>query len=181
MCSRFLDLFADLIAFAAFLSTTTTSIKEHNNGELVPKVVKACISYLDNENALQTEGIFRRSANTTTVKDLQEQFNNATVVDFDEHGEQGVHLAAVILKSFFRELEEPILTFDLYDDVLDFQQRAHHRIEKLAVAKSMILQRLPEDNYKVTGLEKCLLWEAHYKLLSPFSSSRSSSNTLFTS
>lgn len=45
------------------------------------------------------------------------------------------------------------VTFDLYDDVIDFQQiigdHAHHSIEKLAVAKSMILQRLPEDNYQV--------------------------------
>ncbi len=65
-----------------------------------------------------------------------------------------VHVAAVILKSFLRELEEPLLTFDLYDDVLDFQQISggpgpHHQIEKLAVAKSLVLQRLPADNYKV--------------------------------
>ncbi len=63
-------------------------------------------------------------------------------------------MAAVILKSFLRELEEPLLTFDLYDDVLDFQQISggpgpHHQIEKLAVAKSLVLQRLPADNYKV--------------------------------
>lgn len=87
------------------------SIKEHNNGEIIPTVVKACISFLNNENALQTEGIFRRSANTTTVKELQEEFNNGQVVDFGDQ-EQAVHSAAVILKSFFRELEEPICEYD---------------------------------------------------------------------
>lgn len=124
---------------------------------MIPTVVKSCISYLEDENCLQTEGIFRRSANTKTVKEVQEQFNAGSVVDFDEHGEQSVHVAAVILKSFLRELEEPVLTFELYDDVIDFQQisTAHHSIEKLAVAKSMILQRLPEDNYKVRFRQLC--------------------------
>jgi Rho GTPase-activating protein 1 len=109
---------------------------------------------LDNENALQTEGIFRRSANTLTVKKVQELLNSGQEVDFEEHGEQSVHVAAVILKTFLRELEEPLLTFELYDDVIDFQQisggpSGHHKIERLAIAKSMILQRLPEDNYKL--------------------------------
>lgn len=130
------------------------SIREHNNGEVIPRVVRTCISFLDNEHALQTEGLFRRSANLKTVKQIQEEFNKGAQVDFAEYDEeQNVHLAAVILKSFLRELEEPILTYDLYDDVIYFQQIAGGpSIEKLAVAKSMILQRLPEDNYKVSRL-----------------------------
>lgn len=109
---------------------------------------------MDNETALQTEGIFRRSANVNTVKEVQQLFNSGQSVQFESYGDSGVHVAAVILKSFLRELEEPLLTFDLYDDVLDFQQISggpgpHHQIEKLAVAKSLVLQRLPQDNYKV--------------------------------
>ncbi|RWS25291.1 rho GTPase-activating protein 8-like isoform X2 [Leptotrombidium deliense] len=130
-------------------------IKEHNSGDVIPKVVHSCISYLDNENALQTEGIFRRCANANDVKIVQEMFNVGKEVNFDEYGDQSVHIAAVTLKTFFRELEEPLLTFDLYDDVIDFQQlvggtAARHQMEKLTVAKSLVLQRLPEDNYKVS-------------------------------
>ncbi|KAI1301873.1 Rho GTPase-activating protein 1 [Halotydeus destructor] len=127
-------------------------IKEHNSGEVIPRVVKSCISFLDNENSLATEGIFRRSASAKTVKELQAQFNSGAEVDFAQFNDQSIHLAAVILKSFFRELEEPVLTYELYDDVIDFQQISgggHHHIEKLAVAKSLVLQRLPEDNYKL--------------------------------
>lgn len=117
-------------------------------------MVRGSIRYLDNEAALQTEGIFRRSANVTIVKEVQHLLNTGQEVAFDSYGDAGIHVAAVILKSFLRELEEPLLTFDLYDDVLDFQQISggpgpHHQIEKLAVAKSLVLQRLPEDNYKV--------------------------------
>ncbi|XP_015792370.1 rho GTPase-activating protein 8 [Tetranychus urticae] len=127
-------------------------IKEHNNGDIIPRVVHGCISFLNNETALQTEGIFRRSPNIKLVSDVQNLFNQGKEVNFDDYGEQSVHVAAVILKSFLRELEEPLLTFDLYDDVIDFQQISsgnHSQIEKLAVAKSLILQRLPEDNYKL--------------------------------
>lgn len=132
---------------------TIFSIKAHSE-DVIPKVVFACISYLDNENALQTEGIFRRSANVNVVKDVQVIFNSGKPVNFDDYGEQSVHVAAVILKSFLRELEEPILTFDLYDDVIDLLHisggsAAHHEVERLAIAKSLICQKLPDENYKV--------------------------------
>ncbi|XP_074599414.1 rho GTPase activating protein at 68F [Brevipalpus obovatus] len=131
-------------------------LKERNNGQIIPRVVNCCIAYMNNENALMTEGIFRRSPSIKVVTDVQQLFNQGKEIDFDSYGAQGVHVAAVILKSFFRELPEPLLTFDLYDDVIDFQQISSnggncsdHQIKKLAVAKSLILQRLPEDNYKV--------------------------------
>lgn len=101
-------------------------IKEHNNGDPVPPVVRHCIGYLSSEQAMQTEGLFRRSANMKTVKDVQELLNSGEEVNFDEYGEQSVHVAAVILKTFLRELEEPILTFGLFSDVTSFKNHHHH-------------------------------------------------------
>lgn len=120
-------------------------IKEHNNGDVIPRVMKDCIAYLDNDNALETEGIFRRSANTKIVKEVQSLFDEGKTVCFEEYDD--IHVPAVILKTFLRELDEPILTFDLYDDVMTFQELSV--IEKLPVAKSLILDRLPDDNYDV--------------------------------
>jgi hypothetical protein len=157
------------------------SLLENNPSEPIPRVVSSCITFLSTENALQTEGIFRRSANVQTVKEVQQLFNTGKEVDFGTFGDPGgVHVAAATLKSFLRELEEPILTFDLYDHVIDFQQLtstsgvdssrlmnhgsngasshaingnsnvSHHQIEKLAVAKSLVCQRLPNENYVVS-------------------------------
>lgn len=39
-------------------------------------------------------------------------------VDFDQYND--LHLPAVILKTFLRELPEPLLTFDLYPHVVGF-------------------------------------------------------------
>ena len=32
-----------------------------------------------------------------------------------------VHIAAVILKTFLRELQEPVMTYDLFEDVVSFE------------------------------------------------------------
>lgn len=186
--------------------------------------MECCVNFLSHENALQTEGIFRRSANTLVLKEMQELFNNGNQVDLsryssnlssidemtkapdkvkvstsvlskvkrshsnegssesntspregDEDGlmqrergeeeedksspantlftDQSVHLAAALLKSFFRELEEPLLTYKLYEDIQTFQSidgantGGDVHAEKLHVAKSLVLNRLPTENY----------------------------------
>ena len=40
-------------------------------------------------------------------------------VDLESHGDP--HLAAVLIKLFLRELPEPLLTFDLYDPILELK------------------------------------------------------------
>lgn len=52
-----------------------------------------------------------------TVKVKQWCFTGETV-QFSEI--EDVHLAAVILKTFLRELPEPLLTYKLYNDIVNF-------------------------------------------------------------
>ena len=40
-------------------------------------------------------------------------------MDFDQLGD--VHIPAAILKSFLRQLPEPLLTYDLYDHIIHVQ------------------------------------------------------------
>uniref|UniRef100_T1JB81 Rho-GAP domain-containing protein n=1 Tax=Strigamia maritima TaxID=126957 RepID=T1JB81_STRMM len=120
-------------------------IKEHNDGGPIAPVMQQCIKYLDNPDILETEGLFRRSASTLTVKTVQQAFNEGQAVDFVELGDP--HIAAVILKTFLRELTEPLLTFDLFPDIISFQRL--DKMEKLEVARALILKRLPDDNYIV--------------------------------
>jgi len=123
----------------------------HNDGDPIPRVVRTCVAYLSTEDALSTEGLFRRSANVQTVQELQQRFNAGQDVDFSRVAgeDSGVHVAAALLKSFLRDLREPLLTFDLYDDVIDFQAIGGRHQEKVAVARSLVGQRLPKDNQKL--------------------------------
>uniref|UniRef100_U3J4F5 Rho GTPase activating protein 1 n=1 Tax=Anas platyrhynchos platyrhynchos TaxID=8840 RepID=U3J4F5_ANAPP len=112
----------------------------------VPLVVRETIAHLQ-EHALATEGIFRRSANTQVVREVQQKYNMGVPVDFQQY--EDVHLPAVILKTFLRELPEPLLTFGLYSHVVSFQSvEEENRVD--IVRKT--LQSLPEENYEVLHL-----------------------------
>ncbi|XP_034941471.1 rho GTPase-activating protein 1 [Chelonus insularis] len=118
-------------------------IKENNGGDPIPPIVKQCIEFLDTPDALETEGIFRRSANVAMVKELQNRCNHGLDVDF-----QGdPHIAAVLLKTFLRELEEPLMTYELYDEITQFQTLS--KDERPRKVKILVLEKLPEDNYQL--------------------------------
>lgn len=58
----------------------------------------------------------------TLVRETQTICDRGELVDFKGN----VHLAAVLLKTFLRELEEPLLTYELYDDIMQFQSTIMH-------------------------------------------------------
>ncbi|NXV72226.1 RHG08 protein, partial [Atlantisia rogersi] len=90
-------------------------IKDKNKGELIPPVMKETVSYLKRKG-LQVEGLFRRSASIQTIKDVQKLYNQGKSVNFDDYND--IHIPAVILKTFLRELPQPLLTFECYDQIL---------------------------------------------------------------
>lgn len=88
------------------------------------------------------------------MKELKEGFNWGRLVDFEEAvgrlGEEKViHLAAVVLKCFFRELDEPVLTYSLYPDIVQFEPLSLHSDldPMLILARNLICDRLPLDHY----------------------------------
>ncbi|KAJ7985775.1 hypothetical protein DPEC_G00343970 [Dallia pectoralis] len=109
--------------------------------ETVPLVMRDTVAFLT-EHGIEIEGIFRRSANVTLVRDVQHKYNSGEEVNFFQM--EDVHLAAVILKTFLRELPEPLLTYQLYNDIVNF-----HNVDsgsQVASIRSM-LATLPEENY----------------------------------
>ncbi|KAJ3584508.1 hypothetical protein NHX12_015003 [Muraenolepis orangiensis] len=111
------------------------------DGDPIPVVMKDTISFLS-ERGLKTEGIFRRSANVTLVKEVQLRYNSGEAVSF--YDMEDFHLAAVILKTFVRELPEPLLTYHLYNDVVNF---ATVPSENQVAALKALVESLPEENY----------------------------------
>ncbi|XP_074859680.1 rho GTPase-activating protein 8 isoform X3 [Carettochelys insculpta] len=90
-------------------------LKDKNKGQLIPPVMKQTVSYLKSKG-LRVEGLFRRSASIQTIKDIQKLYNQGKPVNFDDYGD--IHIPAVILKTFLRELPQPLLTFESYDQIL---------------------------------------------------------------
>ena len=104
-------------------------IREHNPESFIPPVVRKCVEYLSKAESLETEGIFRRSANALLIKELKARVNAGEHrFDFDDP-----HVAAVLLKTFLRELKEPILTFELFGQVVTFQSELKRFIQCEAI------------------------------------------------
>ncbi|CAL9682655.1 unnamed protein product [Knipowitschia caucasica] len=119
-------------------------IREKNAGAIIPPVMTQTITYLK-EKGVKTEGIFRRSARVQLIKDIQSLYNLGKPVDFDQYGD--VHVPAVILKTFLRELPEPLLTFRVYNQVLDVMKvESSLRVSRC----KQIIESLPEYNLIVT-------------------------------
>uniref|UniRef100_A0A8D0RL56 Rho GTPase activating protein 8 n=1 Tax=Sus scrofa TaxID=9823 RepID=A0A8D0RL56_PIG len=118
-------------------------LKDKNRGELIPPVMRFTVTYL-REKGLRTEGLFRRSASIQTVREIQRLYNQGKPVNFDDYGD--IHVPAVILKTFLRELPQPLLTFEAYEQILGITSvESSLRV----TCCRQILQSLPGHNYAV--------------------------------
>ncbi|MGH0169791.1 UNVERIFIED_CONTAM: hypothetical protein FKN15_017798 [Acipenser sinensis] len=111
--------FGKKVTYVNYLS----ELRDHLNYDQLPQrqksrssstVVKYTVSYLKLKG-LRTEGLFRRSATVQAIKEIQKLYNLGKPVNYDDYDD--IHVPAVILKTFLRELPEPLLTYDLYEQV----------------------------------------------------------------
>ncbi|XP_067849767.1 rho GTPase-activating protein 1 isoform X2 [Heptranchias perlo] len=117
--------------------------EKHPDNKTIPLVLEQSVAYIK-KYGLNKEGIFRRSANMYLVKEVLDRYNAGVSVDFESY--QDVHLAAVMLKTFLRELPEPLLTYNLYDQVVSFGKVSQgNQVDTVAE----MIRSLPEDNYTV--------------------------------
>lgn len=83
----------------------------------IPSVVTRCIEEVE-LRGMDAEGIYRKSGGSGQVKMIQEGFEK--MEDFDI-SDPSIDIASVtsVLKQYFRKLPTPLLTFDVYDRVLE--------------------------------------------------------------
>ncbi|XP_073172424.1 rho GTPase-activating protein 8 isoform X4 [Lepidochelys kempii] len=126
-------------------------LKDKNKGQLIPPVMEQTVFYLKSKG-LRVEGLFRRSASIQTIKEVQKLYNQGKPVNFDDYGD--IHIPAVILKTFLRELPQPLLTFESYDQILGITS-----VESSLRVTSckQVIQGLPEHNYVVLKYLICFL------------------------
>ncbi|KAL1429666.1 hypothetical protein MTO96_015878 [Rhipicephalus appendiculatus] len=83
------------------------------NGRRIALVVEKCAACLL-ASGMDEEGLFRITGSASKIKKLKSAFN-AGFADMSEF-ERDPHTVASVLKLYLRELPEPLMTFDLYDE-----------------------------------------------------------------
>ena len=120
-------------------STPNSRLKEQQQVVVAP-VLTEVIEYLGKDSSLSTEGLFRRSPPFTTLRSMQQCFDSGQRSLFTP---DDVHLAAALMKSYLRELPEPITTFRLYPSIL-----AVHGILMLIIELHLTLATISKLNHK---------------------------------
>ncbi|KAM9655968.1 T-cell activation Rho GTPase-activating protein isoform 3-T3 [Morphnus guianensis] len=88
-----------------------------------------------------TEGIFRKAANEKARKELKEDLNKGGNVDLKS---KSVHLLAVVLKDFLRNIPSKLLSSDLYEKWMQALEKPSKQ-EKIEELKE-VADKLPRPN-----------------------------------
>lgn len=119
----------------------------NRDGSPVPLVVYQCIQAVD-MYGLEVEGIYRIPGTSSHIQEMKAMFDrDASSIDFrnPEAFRHDVNSVAGLLKQFFRELPDPLLTKELYNEFIDAA-----RIEDETMRRDSthaLINALPDPNY----------------------------------
>lgn len=113
-----------------------------NDPKNVPKFLLSAMDYLGKHGS-QIEGLFRISGDAGKIKLLRARIDDGdSDIKYEEHG---VHEVSGIIKLYFREMPEPLLTFEYYDMFLATGTIPVEQSRIDCVKK--VLTYLPQSNY----------------------------------
>ncbi|XP_030262721.1 rho GTPase-activating protein 44 isoform X7 [Sparus aurata] len=119
------------------------SLEEHLNisGREIAFPIEACVTMLL-ECGMQEEGLFRVAPSASKLKKLKASLD-CGVLDVQEYSSDP-HAIAGALKSYLRELPEPLMTTELYDEWI--QASNIQDMDKRLQALMSACEKLPTDN-----------------------------------
>ncbi|CAH7287401.1 Arhgap12 [Phodopus roborovskii] len=114
---------------------------QRENGT-VPKFVKLCIEHVE-EHGLDVDGIYRVSGNLAVIQKLRFAVNHDEKLDLNDSKWEDIHVVTGALKMFFRELPEPLFTFNHFNDFVNaIKQDPRQRV----TAVKDLIRQLPKPN-----------------------------------
>ncbi|KAM8973992.1 unconventional myosin-IXa isoform 2-T2 [Pelodytes ibericus] len=141
-CSKKYDLELSSRHFGVELSRLT------NEERTVPVLLEKLISYIE-MHGLYTEGIYRKPGSTNKIRELRQSLD--TDIDTVNLDEYNIHVIASVFKQWLRELPNPLMTFELYEEFLrsmglgerkETVRRVYSVIDQLSRTHLCTLERL---------------------------------------
>mmetsp|Transcript_1589 Transcript_1589/g.2223 ORF Transcript_1589/g.2223 Transcript_1589/m.2223 type:complete len:643 (-) Transcript_1589:70-1998(-) len=107
--------------------------------------LKACVDRM---------GLFRIAGSKEAIGELRKCVEKGVQIDWSNYED---HTCTGFLKQFLRELEEPLLTYALYDEWIDAIEK--HQEEKHLDVIGSLLTKLPKDHFEMLSalMELCHL------------------------
>lgn len=123
------------------VSLTSLCCMEENMVK-IPVKIEQLITKIE-MHGLYTEGLYRKSGVSSKIKELKMKMAESTdEIDYELYN---VHVLANVLKSFLREMPEPLLSFDRYDDFLRASELSE-TADRVSTMMSLI-KKLPTSHH----------------------------------
>ena len=94
---------------------------EHERRQ-IPSVVTRCIEEVE-LRGMDVEGIYRKTGGNSQIKQIQEGFEKQQDFDISDP-EFDITAVTSVLKQYFRKLPNPLLTFEVYERVLESNSKS---------------------------------------------------------
>ncbi|XP_054855924.1 rho GTPase-activating protein 30 isoform X2 [Eublepharis macularius] len=115
------------------------------SGQDVPQVLKSCTEFVEKHGIV--DGIYRLSGVSSNIQKLRLEFDTDRSPDLNKDVYlQDIHCVSSLCKAYFRELPNPLLTYQLYDKFADAVaiQLEEERLVKI----KEVLKELPLQHYR---------------------------------
>ncbi|NWU93800.1 RHG30 protein, partial [Upupa epops] len=81
---------------------------------VVPQVLRSCTEFVEQHGVV--DGIYRLSGVSSNIQRLRQEFEGDREPDlYKDIYLQDIHCVSSLCKAYFRELPNPLLTYQLYD------------------------------------------------------------------
>jgi hypothetical protein len=124
---------------------------KRQKGHDIPVFVEKAVSFLSGH--LNAEGLFRLSGQGSIVEQYRAALDGGQEIEFDTVTDP--HVVTGLLKMWFRELPEPILTWDLYEPFVQALAEKNE-FNRLTYVRTLLLQLPPTNRYVLQHLFKFL-------------------------
>lgn len=96
-------------------------------GRRIPLLVEKCVEAVE-KRGLDYEGIYRKSGGAAQTRSIQVAFDQGEKVDLCNEDEYNDICAVTsALKQYFRELPNPLLAFESYQELIDTSSKIHKK------------------------------------------------------
>ncbi|GFU57820.1 hypothetical protein NPIL_202621 [Nephila pilipes] len=115
-----------------------------NTGRDIPMVLKCCAEFIEEYGIV--DGIYRLSGVSSNIQRLRLAFDEDRPINLgDPATVHDIHSVASLLKMYFRELPNPLLTYQLYDKFVSAMQ-CNEDVRLLKVRD--VVQQLPPPHFR---------------------------------
>ncbi|KAM8838552.1 uncharacterized protein ACB058_015242 isoform 1-T4 [Synchiropus picturatus] len=111
----------------------------------VPLVLRCCSEFVEQHGIV--DGIYRLSGVSSNIQKLRSEFESDGTLDLNKDLYlQDIHCVSSLCKAYFRELPNPLLTYELYDK---FAEAVAIQLEEERLVKIRdVLKELPPPHYR---------------------------------